>query len=109
MVYTKKNSSVVRAWDVNNPLTAKLFNWNFLPLEVVSRWRDPQLQVNENYSDLRKWRSTIFKSYWLMSRFIFNMVKMWYLILLIKKWKNPNIFGTGGERVNNPYDRREKH
>ena len=27
-----------------NPLTTKLFNWNFHPLEVVSRWRDPQLQ-----------------------------------------------------------------
>ena len=35
-----------------NPLTAKLFNLNFHPLEVVSRWRDPQLQVSENYSDL---------------------------------------------------------
>ena len=32
-----------------NPLTAKLFNLNFHPLEVVSRWRDPQLQVSENY------------------------------------------------------------
>ena len=31
-----------------NPLTAKLFNWNFHPLEVVSRWRDPQRQVSEN-------------------------------------------------------------
>ena len=31
-----------------NPLTAKLFNLNFNPLEVVSRWRDPQLQVSEN-------------------------------------------------------------
>ena len=31
-----------------NPLTAKLFNLNFHPLEVVSRWRDPQLQVSEN-------------------------------------------------------------
>ena len=39
-----------------NPLTAKLFNLNFHPLEVVSRWRDPQLQVSENYSDLTKWR-----------------------------------------------------
>ena len=38
-----------------NPLTAKWFNWNFHPLEVVSRWRDPQLQVSENYSDLMKW------------------------------------------------------
>ena len=34
-----------------NPLTAKLFNLNFHPLEVVSRWRDPQLQASENYSD----------------------------------------------------------
>ena len=39
-----------------NPLTAKLFNWNFHSHEVVSRWRDPQLQVSENYSDLTKWR-----------------------------------------------------
>ena len=31
-----------------NPLTAKLFNLNFHSLEVVSRWRDPQLQVSEN-------------------------------------------------------------
>ena len=32
-----------------NPLAAKLFNWNFHPLEVVIRWRDPQLQVTKNY------------------------------------------------------------
>ena len=44
-----------------NLLTAKLFNLNFHPLEVVSRWRDPQLQVSENYSDLTKWRSTLVK------------------------------------------------
>ena len=31
-----------------NPLTAKLFTWNFYSLEVVSRWRDPHLQVSEN-------------------------------------------------------------
>ena len=37
-----------------NHLTAKLFHWNFHPLEVVSRWRDPQLQVGESYSDLTK-------------------------------------------------------
>ena len=63
-----------------NPLTAKLFNLNFHPLEVVSRWRDPQLQVSENYSDLTKWRSTLFKSCWLMSHFIFTIFKMWYLM-----------------------------
>ena len=37
-----------------NPLTAKLLNLNFHPLEVVSRWRDLQLQVSENYSVLKK-------------------------------------------------------
>ena len=62
-----------------NPFTAKLFNLNFLPLEVVSRWRDPQLQVSENYSDLTKWRSTVFKYCGFMSHFIFNMFKRWYL------------------------------
>ena len=40
---------------VVNPIAAKLFNLNFHPLEVVSRWRDPQLQVSENYSDLINW------------------------------------------------------
>ena len=63
-----------------NPLTAKLFNLNLHSLEAVSRWRDSQLQVSENYSDLRKCRSTIFKSCWLMSRFIIYMFKMWYLL-----------------------------
>ena len=33
----------------NNPLNAKIHNLNFHPLEVVSRYRDPQLQVGENY------------------------------------------------------------
>ena len=37
-----------------NPLTVKLFNLNFHSLEVVFRWRDPQLQVSENYSDVQK-------------------------------------------------------
>ena len=37
-----------------NPLAAKLFNLNFHPLEIVSRRRDPQLQVSKNYSDLTK-------------------------------------------------------
>ena len=68
-----------RHWYIN-PLTAKLFNLNFHPLEVVSRWRDPQLQVSENYSDLTKWRSTVFKYCSLMSHFIFNMFKRWYLM-----------------------------
>ena len=44
-----------------NPLTAKLFNLNFHPLEIVSRWRDPQLQVSENYSDLKKMEVNCFQ------------------------------------------------
>ena len=34
------------------PYPAKLGNLNFQPLEVVSRYRDPQPQVVENYSYL---------------------------------------------------------
>ena len=68
------------------PITTKLFYLNFHPLEVVSRWRDPQLQVSENYSDLTKWRSTNFKSCWLMSLFIFNRFKSCY-VMCYKKCK----------------------
>ena len=85
-------SNIINLTNLTNlvPLTAKLFNLNFHPLEVVSRWRDPQLQGSANYSDLTKWRSTLLKSCWLMSHFIFNIFKMWYLMC------NPNICGTGG-------------
>ena len=37
---------------MTNSLNAKLYYPNFHPLEVVSRYRDPQLQVGENYSCL---------------------------------------------------------
>ena len=33
---------------INNPFPAKFNNLNFYPLEVVSRYRDPPLQVAEN-------------------------------------------------------------
>ena len=33
------------SFNMFNPLTAKLFNLNFHPLGVVSRWRDPQLKM----------------------------------------------------------------
>ena len=62
---TKKTFFTSLQTKILNPLTAKLSNLNFHPLEVVSRWRDPQLQVSENYSDLTKWRSTVFKFCWL--------------------------------------------
>ena len=44
-------------------LIAKCFNLHFHSLEVVSRWRDPQLQVSENYIDFSIWRPRIFDFY----------------------------------------------
>ena len=38
-------------WNIFNPYAAKLIYLNFQPLEVVSRYRDPQPQVVEDYSD----------------------------------------------------------
>ena len=44
-----------------NPYPANLIYLNFRPLEVVSRYRDPQLQVGENYSYLFSLRQNICK------------------------------------------------
>ena len=75
-----------------NPLTAKLFNLNCHPLEVVSRWRDPQLQVGANYSDLTKRRSILFKTCWLMSHLSLTYLKCGTLCAN-KKWKT-RIYAT---------------
>ena len=45
----------------SNPQSAKLNNLNFHPLEVVSRYRDTQLQVDENYSYVSNLRPNICK------------------------------------------------
>ena len=45
-----------------NPLPAKLVYLNFRPLEVVSRYRDSQLQVAENHSYLLNLSTNICKS-----------------------------------------------
>ena len=45
-----------------NPFPAKLIYLNFHPLEVVSRYRDPQLQAAENYSYLFNLSTDICKS-----------------------------------------------
>ena len=52
-----------------NPYSTKSDNLNFHRLEVVSRYRDPQLQVGENYSYLFKLRPNICK-FWCLNRFI---------------------------------------
>ena len=46
-----------------NPYPANLIYLNFQPLEVVSRYRNPQLQVDENYSYLFKLSTNICKSW----------------------------------------------
>ena len=46
---------------VFNPYPAKLVYLNFQPLEVVSRYRDPQPQVVKNYSYLFNLRPNIYK------------------------------------------------
>ena len=42
-----------------NPLTAKVSNLNFHLLQVVSRYRDPQLQVGENFSYVFNFKTNI--------------------------------------------------
>ena len=48
--------------DYLNPFHAELSYSNFNLLEVVSRCRDPQLQVSQNYSHLFDLRSHIRES-----------------------------------------------
>ena len=50
----------------------KLIYLNFQPLEVVSRYRDPQPQVIENYSYVFNLRLNIYKCWCLNSHFISN-------------------------------------
>ena len=56
-----------------NPLTAMIFNLNCHPHEVVSRYRDPQLQVGENYSYLFNLRPNMYNFLSLKTHFIINM------------------------------------
>ena len=53
-----------------NRYPAELIYLNFHPLEVASRYRDPQLQVAEKYSYLFNFRPNICKSWWLDAYFI---------------------------------------
>ena len=56
----------------NNTFTVNSYNKNsnFHPLEVVSRYRDPQLQVGENYSHLLNLGPNICKSWCLNTHFV---------------------------------------
>ena len=55
-----------------NPESAKLINLNFHSLEVVSRYRDPQLQAAENYSYMFNMIPNICKYWRLNTNYIPN-------------------------------------
>ena len=59
ILYNLKYFSLSSSLD---PYTTKLIYLNFQPLEVVSRYRDPQPQVVENYSYLFNVSTNICKS-----------------------------------------------
>ena len=46
--YSPTNFCLIVATNDLSPYPAQLIFFNFQPLEVVSRYRDPQLQVAEN-------------------------------------------------------------
>ena len=60
-----------------NPYPAKVIYLNFQSLEVVCRYRDPQLQVAENYSYLFNFITNICKSWCLETHFIPNIAVIW--------------------------------
>ena len=71
----KTLESDVKGWSMHwkvNPYPAKSIYLNFQPLEVVSCYRDPQLQVAENYSYLFNLGTNICKSWCSDTRFIHN-------------------------------------
>ena len=57
---------------ITNSHSAKFNNYNFHPLEAVSRYRDPQVQVGENYSYWFILRPNICKSCCLNTLFVPN-------------------------------------
>ena len=67
-----------------NPYPAELIYLNFQPIEVVSRYRDPQPKVVENYLYFFNLRPYIYKSWYLNSHFIPNNNCFNWLIKLIE-------------------------
>ena len=60
----------VFSFDDHEPKVIRLSYLNFHPLEAVARYRDPQLQVGENYSYLFNFSSNIYRSWCLSTHFI---------------------------------------
>ena len=61
---------------LNLKAVARLCNLNFHPLEVVSRYRDPQLQVGENYSYLFSLGAHICKTWCFNTHFVPNDIDL---------------------------------
>ena len=59
------------------PIYRHLFNWNFYPLEVVSRWRDSQLQVGKKYSGLNGVQRFLNLADWCHILMLYTL-KSWY-------------------------------
>ena len=57
-----------------NPQSTQLRNLNFQSLEVVSRYRDPQLQVTENLFYLRKLSPDTYQCFKIESIFNFKQL-----------------------------------
>ena len=68
----KKPVAICSAKNKVNPSPAKSIYLNFQPLEVVSRYRDPQPQVVENHSYLFNLRPDNYKYWCLNTHFIPN-------------------------------------
>ena len=74
-----------------NPYHAKLMHLSFQPLEVVSRYRDPQPQVVENFSYLFNFRLNIYESTFLKQFFY----SQWQWFKRLNKWIKANILIDG--------------
>ena len=69
---------------------------HFYSLQVVSRWRDSQLEASENDSDLTK---TVVGDFEILLIDLTFYLQSWYFIVSIKNIKKTNILGNGGERL----------
>ena len=74
------------------PFPSYLSYLNFHPLKVVSRCRDPQLQVGENYSYFSNLRQNIYSSHWKNIKNIEKNKSRDYRVSAIFGQKNSLIF-----------------
>ena len=91
LVYSKKSFKISGwsddklikiVWEIDekpaaqvNPYPAKLIHLNFQPFEVVSRYRDTQPQVVENYWYLFNLKPNIYKCWCLNTQYVPNNIE----------------------------------